>query len=85
MLIETFGAIMICKNHLGRMVKGCLASSIITETCTLSGCTVASCNRIITVGAPGNHAVGNFCPTDISDGSVAGMWIESGSTYDLTG
>ncbi|MBK6488462.1 MAG: YHYH protein [Gemmatimonadetes bacterium] len=62
-----------------------LASPITTENCTLSGGAVTSCYRITTVGAPTNHAVGAFCPTNISDGSVAGMWIEGGKTHDLTG
>ena len=62
-----------------------LASPITTVNCTLSGGTATTCYRIVTVGAPSEHAVGPFCPTNISDGSVAGMWIESGLTYDLTG
>ena len=62
-----------------------LASSITTVSCRLSGGTVTTCYKIKTVGAPGNHAVGGFCPTNISDGSVAGMWIEGGKTWDLTG
>lgn len=62
-----------------------LASSITTESCRLSGGTVTTCYKITTVGAPGDHAVGGFCPTNISDGSVAGMWIEGGKTWDLTG
>lgn len=62
-----------------------LASAITTESCTLSGGTATMCYKITTVGAPSNHAVGAFCPTNISDGSVGGMWIDSGKTYDLTG
>ncbi len=61
-----------------------LATDITTESCTLSGGTVTTCYRITTVGAPSDHEVGTFCPRNISDGD-AGMWIESGSTYDLTG
>ena len=66
-------------------VAGGLASAITTTSCTLSGGTSTTCYKIVTVGAPSDHAVGPFCPTHISDGSVAGMWIESGKTYDLTG
>jgi hypothetical protein len=62
-----------------------LADPITTVSCTLSGGTTTSCYRIVTVGAPSEHPVGPFCPTNISDGSVAGMWIESGQTHDLTG
>ncbi len=62
-----------------------LASSITEESCTLSGGTTTTCYKIVTVGTPADHDVGAFCPRNISDGSVAGMWIESGETYDLTG
>ena len=62
-----------------------LQSAITTVSCTLSGGTATSCYSIVTVGAPSEHAAGPWCPTNISDGSVAGMWIESGETYDLTG
>lgn len=30
-------------------------------------------------------AVAPFCPTNIGDGSVAGLWIESGKAHALTG
>lgn len=62
-----------------------LASPITTTSCTLSGGTVTTCYKITIVGAPSDHAVGPFCPTNVSDGSVGGMWIEGGKTHDLTG
>jgi hypothetical protein len=66
-------------------VAGGLKGAITTTSCTLSGGTTTTCYKIITVGAPSNRTVGPFCPTKITDGSVAGMWIEGGKTYDLTG
>lgn len=69
----------------GNFLATGLRSSITTVSCTLSGGTSTTCYRIVTAGAPSEHAAGPWCPTNISDGSVAGMWIESGSTYDLTG
>ena len=62
-----------------------LKSAITTVSYTLPGGTTTTCYQIVTTGAPSEHAVGPFCPANISDGSVAGMWIESGKTYDLTG
>jgi hypothetical protein len=62
-----------------------LASPITVVNCTLSGGTPTTCYRIVTVGAPSEHAAGPWCPSNVSEGSVAGMWIESGQTYDLTG
>ncbi len=69
----------------GNFVAAGLQGSITTTSCTLSGGAQTTCYRITTVGRPVDHAVGGFCPGNISDGSVAGMWIESGKTYDLTG
>lgn len=66
-------------------VSAGLTTAITTVSCTLTGGTVTTCYRIVSTGAPSDHAVGAFCPTNISDGSVAGMWIESGTAYDLTG
>jgi hypothetical protein len=54
-----------------------LATPLTTVSCPLSGGTVTTCDRIVTVGAPRDHAAGPWCPTNISDGSVAGMWFES--------
>lgn len=62
-----------------------LSSSITTENCTLSGGTNTTCYRITTLGVPFDHDVGPFCPRNINDNSEAGMWIESGEAYDLTG
>ena len=61
-----------------------LASAVTTVSCTLSGGTTTTCYKIVTNGAPPDHAVGPFCPSSTSSGG-AGMWIESGSTYDLSG
>ena len=72
-----------------------LKSAITTQSCTLSGGTTTTCYRIVTVGAPADHAVGPFCPSNVyadvpsrtlsTDISTVGLWIESGSTYALTG
>ncbi len=72
-----------------------LKTSITTTSCTLSGGTTTSCYRIVTVGAPPDHAVGPFCPTNVyadvasktlsTDTSTVGLWIESGKTYALSG
>lgn len=66
-------------------IAGGLKTAITTTSCTLSGGTATTCYKIVTVGAPSDHAVGPFCPAKITDGSVAGMWIEGGATHDLTG
>lgn len=72
-----------------------LKESISTVSCTLSGGSATTCYKIVTIGAPSDHAVGPFCPTNVysdvasktlsSDTSTVGMWIESSKTYALTG
>lgn len=62
-----------------------LNGAITTVSCTLSGGTTTTCYQVVTRGAPTEHAAGPWCPSNISDGSVAGMWIENSTTYDLTG
>lgn len=76
------------------LVSG-LQGAISTVSCTLSGGATTTCYRIVTVGAPADHAAGPWCPTNVysdvsnktlgRDTSAVGMWIESGKTYDLTG
>ncbi len=67
----------------GALVPG---TTITTEPCTLSGGAVTTCHRISLTGAPADHAVGPFCPRNISDGAeAAGIWIESGEVYDVSG
>lgn len=67
----------------GGLVTG---TSITTENCTLSGGTETTCYRIQINGAPDDHDVGPFCPTTTSSVAAdAGLWIENGMTYDLTG
>ncbi len=76
-------------------LSGGLQGAISTVSCTLSGGTTTSCYKIVTVGAPSDHAVGPFCPSNVysdvtnktlsTDTSTVGMWIESGKTYALTG
>lgn len=76
-------------------LAGGLKSTITTVSCTLSGGTATTCYQIVTAGAPVDHAVGPFCPTNVyadlasktlsTDSSAVGMWIESGKTYNLTG
>ena len=61
-----------------------LSGSIETVECTLSGGTATTCYRITTKGAPADHEVGDFCPATITSGG-AGLWIENGRTYDLSG
>lgn len=63
-----------------------IASPITEEACTLSSGVETTCWRVTLKGAPSDHEVGPFCPRTITDdASQAGIWIESGATYDVDG
>lgn len=63
-----------------------LTAPITTEPCTLSGGTATTCYRISVKGAPSDHAVGPFCPRNISDGAdKGGIWPENGVANELSG
>jgi hypothetical protein len=63
-----------------------LVSAITEEACTLSSGVETTCWSVTLIGAPSDHEVGPFCPRTITDdASQAGIWIESGATYDVDG
>lgn len=67
-------------------LAGGLATPITEESCTLSSGATTTCYKLLIKGAPADHAVGPFCPRNITDGAeAAGIWIESGEVYDVTG
>lgn len=60
--------------------------TITTVPCTLSDGTVTECYQITTNGVPTDHAMGPWCPDNISDGAEAGgIWLEGGEVYDVDG
>lgn len=67
--------------------SGALIETVTTTTCTLSNGESSSCYRLVIAGAPANHDVGTFCPTDIyATADEAGIWFDgSGEVYDLDG
>ncbi len=64
-----------------------LEAEITTEPCTLSGGTKTRCYRIVTAGAPSDHAPGPFCPRRLDDThEEVGIWLDgSGVVNDLDG
>lgn len=68
-------------------VSGALAAAVTTETCTLSGGTVASCYRLEIEGVPADREIGPFCPPTIfSDAEAGGIWFDGGGdVYDIDG
>ncbi|MFB9053148.1 YHYH protein [Formosa undariae] len=62
------------------------AITISTVPCELSDGTSADCYKFVTKSIPGDHAMGPWCPSNISDSAEAGgIWLEGGEVYDVDG
>lgn len=60
--------------------------TITTVACTLSDGTSTNCYQITTNATPTDHAMGPWCPDNISDdASAGGIWLEGGEVYDVDG
>lgn len=60
-------------------------TSVETVSCTLSDGTAAECYEII-ASTPVDHAMGPWCPANISDGAEAGgIWLENDQVFDVDG
>ena len=67
-------------------LKAGLLEPITTEVRTLSDGSMALCYKITTTSEPTDHAMGPWCPTNISDGAdKGGKWMEGGEIYDVDG
>jgi len=60
--------------------------TITTVPCTLSDGTETDCYQIVSRHLPTEHAMGPWCPENITDGPEAGgLWIHDGEVYDVDG
>lgn len=63
-----------------------LSQPITKETRTLSNGSSVECYKIVTKNTPTEHAMGPWCPTNITDdASKGGIWFEGGKLYDVDG
>lgn len=63
-----------------------LTTAITKETKTLSNGSSVECYKIVTNNTPSDHAMGPWCPTNITDdASKGGVWFEGGKLYDVDG
>lgn len=63
-----------------------LVEPITIETRTLSDGSSADCYKIVVKSTPSDHAMGPWCPINISDdASAGGIWLENGKVYDVDG
>lgn len=67
-------------------LKAGLAEPITIVSRKLSNGQTADCYKIVTKSIPTDHAMGPWCPSNISDdASKGGIWIEGGKVYDVDG
>lgn len=67
-------------------IQAGLAEPITKVTKTLSDGSSATCYKIVTNNTPTEHAVGPWCPTNLTDdASKGGIWFEGGKVYDVDG
>ncbi|MEP4532962.1 MAG: YHYH protein [Cyclobacteriaceae bacterium] len=60
-------------------------TTVTTVDCTLSDGTKTTCYQIVAT-TPSDHAMGPWCPDNITDGAGAGgIWIDDGKVYDVDG
>ncbi|MBK8519297.1 MAG: YHYH protein [Saprospiraceae bacterium] len=60
--------------------------TITTENRPLSNGTTAPCYKIVTKSTPADHAMGPWCPTNISDDATkGGIWLSGGNVFDVDG
>ncbi|WP_434037132.1 YHYH protein [Formosa sp. 4Alg 33] len=60
--------------------------TVTTVPCELSDGIRAECYKIVTKSVPSDHAMGPWCPSNISDSAEAGgIWLENGEVYDVDG
>jgi hypothetical protein len=53
---------------------------------TLSNGSTVDCYKIVSKSTPSDHAMGPWCPANISDDkSKGGIWLEGGNVYDVDG
>lgn len=69
-----------------KFLSGGLSEPISIVSRTLSDGTTADCYKIVSKGIPTDHAMGPWCPSNITDdASKGGIWINNGNVYDVDG
>jgi hypothetical protein len=60
--------------------------TVSTIGCTLSNGTSTTCYKVVSTSTPSDHAMGPWCPTNISDNATqGGIWLQSGNVYNVDG
>lgn len=63
-----------------------LSEPITVVSRTMSNGSTVDCYKIVSKSTPPDHAMGPWCPSNISDDkSKGGIWLENGNVYDVDG
>ena len=67
-------------------LAGGLSEAVSVVSRTLSDGTTADCYKLVVKSIPTDHAMGPWCPTNITDdASQGGIWLANGNVYDVDG
>ena len=67
-------------------LTGGLSEPISVVSRTMSNGSTVDCYKIVSKSTPPDHAMGPWCPSNISDDkSKGGIWLENGNVYDVDG
>ncbi len=63
-----------------------LSEPITVVSRTMSNGSTVDCYKIVSKSTPPDHAMGPWCPSNISDDKIkGGIWLENGNVYDVDG
>lgn len=76
----------VVKVDAAKFLSAGLAEPVSIVSKTLSTGATVDCYKIVTKSTPPDHAMGPWCPSNISDdASKGGIWLEGGNVYDVDG
>jgi hypothetical protein len=77
---------MVIKVESSNFLTAGLSEPISIVSRTLSNGSTADCFKIVSKSTPTDHAMGPWCPTNITDDvTKGGIWLEGGNVYDVDG
>lgn len=77
---------IVVKVESANFLTGGLSEPITVVSRTMSNGSTADCYKIVSKSTPPDHAMGPWCPSNISDDkSKGGIWLENGNVYDVDG
>ena len=77
---------IVVKVELANFLTAGLSEPITVVSRPMSNGSTTDCYKIVSKSTPPDHAMGPWCPSNISDDkSKGGIWLENGNVYDVDG